>query len=463
MVGTRETSTTYMSNINLIAEKALLERQKLPEAIAKGMYKPSYDGLGLGNIAALALDWLCPEAPKLSDRTALPIFNPELLGVKSVTDAWQDWQQQAPIKHVVLLILDALGYDQLQTLMSEGDTPKLAEACKKKQAFFMPATSVFPTTTVTALTSAATAYAPAQHGLIGTHVYFQEIGGAVNLIGFRPSVSPTSTPYLDNQLNPDTLIPVPNIYLRMEKAGVNVEIINYHYFKNSSISRFTSAGSSAGTDGFVGYLTAPDAFSQLRSRLLLKQFQNHNPSFTYLYIPNIDTLAHRYQPLSPNYRAEVAAIDFSLHRELFAPLTGRSDTVLLLVADHGQIPVSPEKIIWLEKHPMLMENLFLQTGGSRYQYLHIRKGKEIIVADYVRENLAEKILFLWKDKAIALGLLGLSGENISDINDERIGDAILLPKDGWVCFDGEEGKHPVGIHGGLSREEMLIPFLAYRF
>jgi predicted AlkP superfamily pyrophosphatase or phosphodiesterase len=319
-----------MSNINSIAEKALLERQKLPEAIAPGMYKPSYDGLGLGNIAALALDWLCPEAPILSDRTALPRFNPELLGVKSVTDAWKDWQQQAPIKHVVLLILDALGYDQLQTLMNEGDTPRLAEACRKKQAFFMPATSVFPTTTVTALTSAATAYAPAQHGLIGTHVYFQEIGGAVNLIGFRPSISPTSTTYLDTQLNPDTLIPVPNMYLRMEKAGVNVEIINYYQFKNSSISRFTSAGSSAGTDGFIGYLTAPDAFSQLRSRLerlplgesrlLLKyQSQNHNPSFTYLYIPNIDTLAHRYQPLSPNYRAEVAAIDFSLHRELFAP------------------------------------------------------------------------------------------------------------------------------------------------
>jgi Type I phosphodiesterase / nucleotide pyrophosphatase len=267
-----------MTEINVIAEKALLERQKLPETFAKRMYKPSYDGLGLANIAALAVDWLCPDAPTLYDGirhsalpTFLPSFNPELLGVKSVTDAWKNWQEQAPIKHVVLLILDALGYDQLRILMGEGDAPKLAEACTKKQAFFMPATSVFPTTTVTALTSAATAYAPAQHGLIGTHVYFQEIGGAVNLIGFRPSISPTSATYLDTQLNPDTLIPVPNIYQRMEKAGVNVEIINYHHFKNSSISRFTSAGSNAGTDNFIGYLTPPDAFSQLRSRLLLIQ------------------------------------------------------------------------------------------------------------------------------------------------------------------------------------------------
>ncbi|BAZ41336.1 hypothetical protein NIES4101_73020 [Calothrix sp. NIES-4101] len=450
-----------MSDIHLIAEQALVERQKLPQTFGVEMYKPSYDGLGLANIAALAVDFLCPEAPVLSKQNPVPTFRPELLGVKSVTDAWNSWRSQAPIKHVVLLILDALGYDQLITLMNAGDTPRLAEACRKEQAFFMPATSVFPTTTVTALTSAATAYAPAQHGLIGTHVYFQEIGGAVNLIGFRPSVSPTSTPYLDTQLNPDNLIPVPNIYLRMEKAGVNVEIINYYQFKNSSISRFTSAESSAGKDNFVGYLTPADALSQLRSRC--ESLVSHNPSFTYLYIPNIDTLAHRYQPLSPNYRAEVAAIDFSLHRELFAPLAGRSDTVLLLVADHGQIPVYPENIIWLEKHPTLTENLLIQTGGSRYQYLHIRKGKEVKVADYIGENLADKMLFLWKEQAIALGLLGLTGENLSDINDERIGDAIILPKDGYVCFDDATKKHPVGIHGGLSRAEMLIPFLAYRF
>ncbi len=444
------------------AEQALLERQKLPEIFAAGLVRPSYDGLGLANIAALTLELLCPDASTLNGHSTLPAFNPELLGVKSVTEAWQNWLGQAPINHVVLLIMDALGYEQLKVLMSQGDTPRLAQACMKDQAFFMPGTSVFPSTTVTALTSAATALAPAQHGLVNTHVYFQEIGSLANLIGFRPSVTPTSTPYLDTQLNPDTLLPVPNIYVLMEKAGINVEIINYYQFKHSSISRFTSAGSNAATNGYFGYLTPADAFSQLRDRLTIKT--TGNKSFTYVYIPNVDTFAHRYAPLSNNYRAEIAAIDFSLHRELFEPLAGREDTVLIMTADHGQRPVYADKIAWLDQHPNLVKNLFVPfTGATQARNLHINKGAETIVFDYVQQHLQEQFLLLSKAEAIELGLLGLAGENLSEASSNRVGDAVLIPKGDWVGLDDDTHHYAIGTHGGLSLAEMLIPFFAYRF
>ncbi|MBF2065508.1 MAG: alkaline phosphatase family protein [Calothrix sp. C42_A2020_038] len=445
----------------IAAEQALLERQKLPIELASGMLKPSYDGLGLGNIAALAFDWLCSDSPVLVTHNTLVPFNPELLAIKSLTHAWQSWKRQAPINHVVLIILDAFGYEQFRTLIQEGVIPRLAEACSSPQAFFMPATSVFPTTTVTALTTAATAKAPAQHGLVNTHVYFQEVGSLVNLIGFRPSFTPTSAPYLDTQLNPDTLLPVHNIYLLMEKAGVDVEIINYHKFKNTSISRFTSAGSNALLNSYFGYHTPADAFYQLRQRLLCKtpDFK----SFTYLYIPEIDTFAHCYQPLSQNYRAEVASIDFSLHREIFEPLAGHRDIVLLITADHGQRSVHPDQIIWFNHHPTLNKNLSVPlTGGTQARYLHINKGKEKEVYDYVQQNLADKFMLLSKAEAIKLGLLGLPGEEISESSYYRLGDAIIIPKGDWVSFDDDRQTYTVGIHGGLSRAEMLIPFLAYR-
>lgn len=450
-----------MTQINLIAEQALTQRQKLPDNLDSELFRPSYDGLGLANIAALVLDWLCPDSLTFNEAIVKP-FNPEILNIASLTQTWQTWQEQAPINHVVLLIMDALGYDQLQTLMRDGDTPNLAQACDKQQAFFMPATSVFPTTTVTALTSAATGCSPSQHGLVNTHIYLQEIGSLVNFIGYRPSVTPTTTPYLDTQLNPDTLLLVPNIYLLMEKAGVDVEIINYYQFKNSSISRFTSAGSNAAGDGFFGYLTPSDAFSQLRHRLLSKS--NDVKSFTYLYIPNVDTFAHRYSPLSHNYRAEAATLDFSLHRELLAPLAGRRDTVLLITADHGQRPVYPEKIVWLNQHPQLVKNLAVPfTGGTQSRYLYIKKGKEAVVFDYVQENLAEQFLLISKTEAIELGLLGLPHQELGDTSFDRIGDAIIIPRGDWVSFNDEADKYPIGIHGSLTHAEMFIPFLAYRF
>ncbi len=451
-----------MSEIVTIAEKALLARQKLPEAFGDRAVRPSYDGLGLANIAALPPHWLCPEALNLNEQTSLPPFNPDLLDVLALTEAWKIWRNQAPINHVVLLLVDALGYDQLRTLMDEGDAPGLASACDSPRAFFMPATSVFPTTTVTSLTSTATAHAPAQHGIVCTHVYLREIGSVVNLLGFRPSTSPTTTPYLDSQLDPNTLLPMPNLYRILEQAGIGVEIVNFYQYKDSSISRFTSTGSQAGQSGYISYLTPADGFAQLRHRLQANS--NKGKSFTFVYVPNVDTAAHRYGPLSSSYRAEVAALDFSLQRELLSPLAGRADTVLLLVADHGQRHVYPDKILWLNQHPSLTQLLFVPpTGESQARFLHLVHDAQADAINYIQQHLAENFLVLLKAEAIELGLFGIPGQPLSVECYNRVGDLILIPRTDWACFQHEHHPTQVGIHGGMSRAEMLIPFLAYRF
>jgi hypothetical protein len=456
-----------MTEIFAIAEDSLLARQKLPDPFGLDYVRPSYDGLGLANIAALPMQWLCPDAPALCEQEALPAFNPELLKVQAVTDAWRNWLELGPINHVVFLVMDAFGYDQLRSLIADGDVPGLAQAVASPQSFFIPATTVFPSTTVTALTSAATAYAPAQHGVMCTHAYLREIGSMVNIIGWRPSLSPSSTAYPDSQLNPDNFVSVPNVYIRMEKAGVHVEIVNFHAFKQTSISRFTTAGSNAGQTGYISYLTPVDGFSQLRDRLLINS--DKGKTFTYMYAPNIDTAAHYFGPLHRNYRAEVAALDFALHRELLKPLAGRSDTVLILSADHGQRCTYPDKILHLSEHPELTKLMFTPaTGESQARFLHLKHGAEIAAKDYINKHLSEDFTVVSKAEAIELGLFGLLNQSVSENCEDRVGDLILIPRNDWACYqhkwDKEERrfKNP-GVHGGLSRAEMLIPFLAYRF
>jgi Type I phosphodiesterase / nucleotide pyrophosphatase len=450
-----------------LAETTLLARQSLPPALGTETVCPSYDGLGLANVPALAMHWLSPD--KTSATTALPSFNPALLGNTSVTEAWDSWQQQDEINHVVLLIMDAFGYDQLHTVMAEGDAPGLAEAIGSPQAFFMPATSVFPSTTATALTSAATAHAPAQHGIMGTRAYVREVGSVVNFLRWIPGVSPNSTPYTDSQLNPDTFIPVPNLYVTLEQAGVDVGIVSWRNFQGTSVSRFTTGGARAGKEGYIGYLTPIDGFVQLRDRLL--KLPEKSKSFTQLYIPNLDSAAHRYGPLSPSYRAEVAALDFAMKRELFEPLRGRSDIVLLLVADHGQRTIEPEKVLWLNDHPDLTKLLSAPaTGESQARFLHVRQGQEEAAIAYIKTHLADRFLAISKDKAIHLGLFGLPEQTPTEEMSDRMGDLILIPQNGWSCFQHVGETKPedlqttiVGIHGGVTRSEMLIPFLAYRF
>jgi len=315
-----------MAEIVTIAEKALLARQKLPEAFGNHAVRPSYDGLGLANIAALVPHWLCPQALNLSEQTSLPPFNPDLLDVLALTEAWKTWLSQAPINHVVLLLVDALGYDQLRTLMDEGDAPGLA--------------------------------------------------------------------------------------------------LRDHLQANS----------------------------------------NKGKTFTFVYIPNIDSAAHRYGPLSSCYRAEVAALDFSLQRELLSPMAGRADTILLLVADHGQRYAYPDKILWLNQHPSLTQLLFVPaTGESQARFLHLVRDAEADAIDYVQQHLAENFLVLSKAEAIELGLFGIPGQPLSVECYNRVGDLILIPRNDWACFYEEHNPTQVGIHGGMSRAEMLIPFLAYRF
>ena len=457
---------SFPPNYTILAEAALLEKQSLPPALGEQTICPSYDGLGLANVPALAMHWLNPDQEPLS---TLAPFNPALLGIPSVTEAWDTWQQQAEINHVVFLIMDAFGYDQLQTVIADGDAPGLAIACSSPQTFFIPATSVFPSTTATALTSAATAHAPAQHGIMGTRAYVREVGGIVDFLRWKPGVAASSTPYLDSQLNPETFVPVPNLYLTLEAAGVDVGIVNWQNFRGSSVSRFTTGGAEAGTKGYIGYLTPIDGFVNLRDRLL--NLSEHTKSFTHIYIPTLDSAAHRYGHLSPGYRAEVAALDFAINRELFEPLRGRSDIVLLLVADHGQRTIEPDKVLWLNHHPDLTKLLCAPaTGESQARFLHVRHGQEEAAIAYIETHLADRFLALSKENAIQLGLFGLPDQKPTETISDRIGDLILIPQNGWSCFQhiGETTPEDckttiVGIHGGVTRAEMLIPFLAYRF
>ena len=65
------------------------------------------------------------------------------------------------------------------------------------------------------------------------------------------------------------------------------------------------------------------------------------------------------------------------------------------------------------------------------------------------------------------GLFGIPGKLLGREAEDRIGDLLLISHKDWICrqhITNEERLHThTGVHAGLSRAEMLIPFLAYRF
>ena len=80
----------------------------------------------------------------------------------------------AEARHVVLWVVDGLGFDYLS---------RHAGALRRHLRGSM--TSVFPSTTASAIPTFLTGLAPQQHGLTGWNMYFREIGAVVAPLPFR--------------------------------------------------------------------------------------------------------------------------------------------------------------------------------------------------------------------------------------------------------------------------------------
>ena len=80
-------------------------------------------------------------------------------------------------RQVLLLVIDGLGFNYL--------LGHAGAACLNRHVAG-GLTSVFPSTTTTAVTTFLTGDAPQQHGLTGWHMYFQELGAVMAVLPGRP-------------------------------------------------------------------------------------------------------------------------------------------------------------------------------------------------------------------------------------------------------------------------------------
>jgi hypothetical protein len=93
-------------------------------------------------------------------------------------------------------------------------------------------------------------------------------------------------------------------------------------------------------------------------------------------------------------------------------------------------------------------------------YLHLRPGSEQAVRAYLDENWAEGFTIINRKQALSAGLFG-PGSHHPGLQD-RIGDLIALVHGSSYLWWAEKDDFMLGRHGGLHREEMLVPFLAVR-
>ncbi|HID90080.1 MAG TPA: hypothetical protein EYP52_10310 [Anaerolineae bacterium] len=403
---------------------------------------PYYEGYSIANLPA----------------TIAAILGVELEGAAPPIPShlWSDLA--TGVRRVVLVLLDAVGYGTLRRL-GEAD-PTLRRLLRAGR--FFPLTSVFPSTTVVALTTIWTGRAPLGHGFLGTRLLLPEQGVVADMLALAPVAHKQDREsLLEWGWEPERFVTVPGLGKRLSDQGIQTIVLTFYPYVNNGLSRIfhRDAGKRR------GYVGLSDLWINLREAVARSQAER---LFVNAYWGEVDALSHVYGPDTEHSRSALRYVMRGLEEDFLAPLpaSAREGTLLLLAADHGQIPTPAERVVYLSDHPVLQETLLLPpTGEPRASFLYVQPGQVERLRSYIAEHFAGRFVLLETDRALAAGLFG--PERPTPALRPRLGDFLLLAQDGSQLLLTKKwgaGKPPVllGHHGSLTPAEMLVPLLMVR-
>lgn len=342
-------------------------------------------------------------------------------------------------KRVVFILVDAMGYEMALNLYETSNFKYITRPRK--------ISSVFPSTTVNALTTISTAASPIEHGMLGYILYLKEFGTLANMIEFSP-IGMSHDSLISRGANPSNFLGVPTIYESLRNYGANPLVIVPSYLKESSLSKIHHHGSS-----IQGCVDLIDMMIKLRINIESEKF-----SYIYTYWPMVDSMGHIYGPNSEEYMEESKFVLNTFEKLVYEKLTDkiRDETVFIITADHGQISTPWQHEYHITSNDEFVSTLeILPTGEPRVMYLYTKDLQKTIEA-------GEKVFGSTVEFHSSLELLenGFFGPgNPNQKSKLRIGDLIAIPKYDYsfsVKYTGNEHQMK-GKHGGLSQYEMDIP------
>ena len=353
------------------------------------------------------------------DGACLSNLTPALLGT---TNQWPEWIPDIArdASQVVLLVVDALGWEQL------GERPRVAPTLSQMEGGAI--TSVVPTTTAAALTSISTGCAPGEHGVVGYRINVQ--GETLNSLRWT-----TGSGDARKSIDPAEFQPC-SVF---DDQGPPV--ITKGEFARTG---FTTAHLRTGR--FVGYRTFSGIAVEIERELRAGE------PFVYAYYDGIDRIAHEFG-FGKHYDAELRLVDRLIDDVLNILPRG---AVLLVTADHGQVDCTGSST---ELPREVNDRILRQSGEARFRWLHVRDGDAQHVAAMVRDALSEEAWVHTIDEVLAEGWFG---PTVAPASLERLGDVAVVSK-GHHVFVDQKDNVPItleGRHGSFTPAEMYVPLLA---
>jgi predicted AlkP superfamily pyrophosphatase or phosphodiesterase len=420
-----------------------LQAHRLPGLdLGEGTIYPNYDGLSILNLP----DSVC-----------------RLLGAPGMgtgplsAEILDRLESGAPARRVILILMDALPFSHLQRWRQEDGMGAWNDLAEK--GLVTPLTSIVPSTTSAALTSLWTGRSAAAHGLVGYELWLKEYGLVANMIrlapmSFKNEGSPRGS-LTEAGFQAESYLGLTTLGTHLAAHGVSSYAFQHYSITRSGLSKMIFKDVEV-----KAFSSAADLWVNLRQ---LVENRPDERTYTWVYWSEVDNFSHFYGPDDERPAAEFAAFSAAFRKLFLTRLSPAllKETVIILTADHGQIATAKNPRYDLRHHPNLTRRLHIMpTGEHRLAYLFVRPGQVEAVREYVERTWPGQFAVLEPGYAVQCGLFG-PGEPHPRLA-ERLGDLIVAARgSAYLWWDEKENKM-LGRHGGLSLEEMLVPFVAGR-
>ncbi len=340
----------------------------------------------------------------------------------------------AQSNRIVLVLVDGLGAAALRG--------RAGHARALSAASGSPIDTVFPTTTAAALASLTTGELPGQHGLVGYSVLDAANDRIVNqLSGW------------DDRLDPLTWQREPTVFERAVADGFSAVVVGPARYAGSGFTRAVLRGAE-----YRSAASVADRFAVAASWL-----RESGPSgILYLYIPELDSVAHALGWESPEWTERLEEVDSEV-RKLAAKLAATDG--MLVTADHGIVDVPPRSHVLIDTAPDLVAGIRFVAGEPRCLQLHFEPDlsethADVLVARW-RESESDRSWVATRAEAISAGWFGEVSPEVAP----RIGDLLVAARKNIAYYDGRTAKSTslamIGQHGSWSPAELQIPLLRF--
>lgn len=363
-------------------------------------------------------------------------------------------------KKVVLFLIDGFGYKQWTKYVNNYEFLKRFT----ERGVVAPVTTVFPSTTAAALTTVHSGLTPQEHGLPEWWVYFDELDKIIVTLPFTPIGEKGRDTLLDTGVDPKILFDGKTIHETLTASKIPSFTFIRDTYAKSAYSKIIYNGSE-----ITSFINSSDLLTNLRKKIA----ETPSPAYFYIYWDAIDSIAHTYGPHTEQYLAELNGFLYLLQKECIDKIEKdvAEEISILMTADHGQINIDPKQTIYLNQYPEVVDNFevgpsgnkILPWGSPRDIFLAVKQERVNNVFEFLTKTLQEKATIMKTDAAIKEGLFGQG--NLHKKFQGRVGNILILPHGNvtiWYEHFKNETFDLLGMHGGLSVDEMLVPFAVAR-